>query len=990
MVKIKKKHIILSCVVVLLAGIMIALNILASTYWGYLMYMFGDAELKGGERVEGALATGDELVQEVAEESMVLLKNENNTLPLAADNRKINLFGYGSTDLGLVYSGGGAGANFLTDGGSNKYKRNLTQAFEEEGFEVNKDLVQKYDDYSDYCVNPYRGIGSIVCPPADFYTSDVLRGALNFSDTAAVVISRNGTESYEIPLYQPKTGNGVSNDNTRTYLQLTTEEEAMIDVVADNFEKVIVLINSTNRMELGFLDDERIDAAIYMGAPGQSGTLAVPRILKGEKTVKDESGADVTVPVTPSGKLSDTYAYSTREYDPTDANMFANPQYPDHGEITYAENIYVGYRWYETADAEGYFDDVTTEYGSGYDGVVQYPFGHGLSYTDFSWKVNEVSVEEGSSFDEKTKFTFKVEVENIGEKAGKDVVQLYSTPTYYDGEIEKSEVNLVAFAKTKQLEPGQTQELELTFTGYDLASYDCYDANKNGHSGYELDRGDYTISLRTDAHTLKDCEDNQIIYTLDSTVNIDKDPVTNVDVVNRFTGEDAYMDLPIDASTLAEGTQFMSRADFEATFPKERSIDHRSEAKAQEVNTKWNTRYDVESDVTVNDEDNGLYFVTKEDGSPASYDDLTGATGATLKYNEELMLKLGNDYDNEDWDKLLNQMSESELRDIVYGGGFQTAAVASIGKPKTTDADGTGGIKYGEDNEKLLGLPTESLIGCCWSQETAYNVGRATGMIANAVGVQGWYAPGLNLHRNAYSGRYYEYYSEDPVLTGKLGAETIRGAKNLGLTCYMKHFAVSEEGVNPDNVMTWHTEQMLREIYLRAFEIPVKEGGANGIMTSFNCIGAVWAGACDPMNNDILRGEWGFDGGLLSDWSGGRPWMNVELAIRGGNDFMLDPSNNGGSSSMDINNPTTEARCRVSAHNILYMWANSWAQAKDYQENGEDDRYSADLGVSITQFPFSPIPVVLLVVADVILAGTIVACIVFIVKKPKDKNVRAE
>lgn len=996
MVKIRKKHVILISVTAVLVAILIAVNVLASIFWGHIMYVFGKTDVGGGDttKVEGAVTLGDEQTQSTAEDAMVLLKNKKDvngkaSLPLAKEKRKVNLFGYGVTDAGMVWSGGGAGRTFLNQEVRSKYTRNLVDAFKEEGFECNESLIKLFDDYSDYWMSRERGIAKIVCPPSSYFTADVLRSAKQFSDTAVVIISRNGSESVEIPLNQPKDGKGVTDDKTRTYLQLTKEEEEMLDVVSDNFENVIVLLNSTNRMECGFFNDDRIDAAIYMGAPGQSGTLAIPRFLKGYKTVKDKDGKETDVAITPSGKLSDTYAYSTRDYDPTNANMFPVDENGKHkgtwSDITYTENIYVGYRWYETADAEGYFKDVDNKYGKGYNGVVQYPFGYGLSYTDFSWEVKELSVENGGDFDKNTKFTVKVRVTNTGDVAGKDVVELYGTPPYIKGGIEKSEINLVAFAKTKQLDPGEYQDVELKFTAYDLASYDAYDKNSNGHAGYELDAGDYKLSLRTDAHTLKDCEQNVITYKLPATANIDKDPVTGTNIVNKFTGSTAFMGVPIDASTLNNAPTYLSRANFAATFPKQVGAAHRNEAVCKEVNEAWNTRYDTDKMPTTDKESN-LRFVTKEDGSNASLSDLKGGTKVKLKYNEELMLRLGTNYDDPDWEKILDQMSLNELRDIVYGGGFQTAAVESIGKPKTTDTDGTSGIRYGNDREevdKLIALPSESLVGCCWNPEIAYNIGRSTGVVANALGMQGWYAPGLNLHRNAYSARYYEYYSEDIVLTGKLGAEVIRGSKNMGLTCYMKHFAVSEEGINPDNVMTWHTEQMLREVYLKPFEIAVKEGGANGIMTCFNCIGAVWAGACDPMNNDILREEWGFEGALLSDWSSGRPFMNVEQAIRGGNDFMLDPGNNGGSSSMNIKNATTASRCRVSAHNILYMWANSWATAKDYAENGEDDRYSVDLGVAINEFPFSPVPIVLLTLIDVLLVGGIAVCVVFTVKKPK-------
>ena len=984
----KKRIIILSAVIAVLLAIIIAGNIVLSIYKETISFFLSSGTNNDftSEEAKNALLLGDENVQEIAEESMVLLKNKGSdgkpVLPLAENNRKINMFGYGSTENGFVYAGGGSSGTILNEENGNNvltYKRSPAEAFEEEGFEVNKDLEAKYNQYSSYETSRGRGIASIVCPPASFYSREVLVQARDFSQTAVVFISRNGSESTEVPLSQPKTGDGVKSDNTRTYLQLTTEEEEMLDIVSDNFENVIVLLNTAQRIEAGFLEDSRIDAAIYVGMPGQSGLLAVPRFLKGYKTVDGEK-----IAVTPSGKLSDTYAYSTREYDPTYANIFPNPSV--EGDITYAENIYVGYRWYETADVEGYFDDVINEYGKGYEGVVQYPFGYGLSYTDFSWTVTEddINIPAGSQLTADSQIEISVTVKNEGDYAGKDVVALYSAPQYYKGEIEKASVNLVAFDKTELLAPGEQQTIKLTVPAYSLASYDAYDKNNNRHCGYELDRGDYKLQLMTDAHTLKNCENNVITYNVSETINIDEDPITHEKIENRFTGSTAYMGVPIDASLWQETDKlFMTRADFEGTFPKSKAQSFSSNAVAKEANKKRNTRYDT-AEMPVTEQENDLRLVTKADGTYATLDQLNGKDKVELKYNKELIIELGNNYKSEKWDLLLNQLSAAELKNFVLDGGFKTTAAESVGKPKTTDFDGPAGFHANApesgDKGSWTAFPSESLIGCSWSAKTVYNMGRAQGTIGMATGVQGWYGPGLNLHRNPYSGRYFEYFSEDSVLTGELAAEMVRGATNLGVHCYMKHFAVSEEGINPDNVMTWLTEQMLRETYLKPFEIATKKGEANGIMTAFNCVGAVWAGACDPMNNDILRDEWGFEGALISDWASGRPYMDAELAIRGGNDFMLF----GSSTNIDINNPTVRNLARTSAKNIMFMWANTYAKATDYAENGDDDRYTANIDkIVVNETVISPYFIALQVGANVLLCAGIIVCIIFIIKKPK-------
>lgn len=994
MKKITPKRIILSSVIVVLISVAIVANVFAGLYWEYLMGTFGTGgSVSSSETVDKAAALGDDLVQEIAEGSMVLLKNDNNVLPLSETNRKVNLFGYGSTKNGFIYSGGGSSGTILNKDKTSEKKLDEiivspAEAFKREGFEVNENLQKLYTDFSTYNATEGHGISTIYQPSSSVYTRAVLKQAIDFSDTAVVFISRNGSESYDIPLNQPKNNGKSYTDSSRTFLQLTTEEEELLELVKNNFDKVVVVINSANRMELGFLNDNDIDAAIYAGIPGQSGTLAIPRLMKGYKTEKASDGAEKKVAVTPSGKLADTYTYSTRKYDPTDANMFMMPHYyTGYGQISYTESIYIGYKWYETADAEGYFDKVSNEYGNGYAGVVQYPFGYGLSYgTNFKYSV-ETSLPSGSSISADTKIELKVKVTNdaAATATGRAVVQLYFTPQYYKGEIEKSAVNLLAFGKTEPLAPGVSQEMKFTVTAYDLACYDAYGKNPGNHIGYELDRGEYLITLRSDAHTPITCENGELNYNVGQTINIDKDPVTGTTVENRFTGNTAYMNMPIDGSTAGgDPINYLSRADFAGTFPKKRTPDRTDTSLISSVNTKRNTRYDT-SDYPTTGEKNDLYLVVKEDGSKASLADLQGSTGATLKYNEELVIKLGNDYNAAEWDKLLNQLTVSEMSRVVSNGYFKTEAIESVGKPQRLDIDGPAGFHYvsadEETSSKWVAFPAESLLGCSWSQELAYNMGQAQGVLANATNVNGWYGPGLNMHRNAYSGRYFEYYSEDSLVVGKLAAEVIRGATNNGLYCYMKHFAVSEEGINPDNVKTWLTEQALREIYLKPFEIAVKEGGANAIMTAFNCIGAVWSGACDPMNNDILRGEWGFNGSLITDWAMGRDWMNGMLALRGGNDFMLD------SNEPFENNATTVTLARRATKNILYTFANTYARAKSYQENGgQDDRYKVDLKIEVAEAPFSPLPILMVAGVWILALGGSAVCVMLIVKDVKKKK----
>lgn len=850
----------------------------------------------------------DALVQTLAADSMVLLKNENSCLPLSKGT-KINLFGYNTTEKGFLHAGGGSG-------GTRAESKNvsLVRAFEEAGIEINRALYSDYQAWDDLDLDNNVMDSAPHCilsnPGADFYTAQRMQQAKEFSNTAVVVISRWGRENgrikdenskthAEIPLVQVKSG--MPTDYSRTYLQISREEEIMLQQVAESFEKVIVLVNTCNTMELGFLDGAGIDAALFIGMPGQSGTQAIPRLLFGE--------------VTPSGRTTDIYPYHHKA-DPTWAN--ARPDYSDSSNkfVAYTEGIYYGYRWYETAfadgislNANGYELDFSTE--EGYRRIVQYPFGYGLSYTHFSWELVEAPADPVVA-DSNMQYAVKVKVTNAGPVAGKDVVQLYLTAPYTPGGIEKAAVALVDFAKTDTLQPGESQELTLSFTGYDLAAYDCYDANGNGFAGYELEKGNYALKLMRDCHTLS--EAGSITLKVEQDICISQDPVTGQTVENRFTGDSSYGS-PVDG-----GLTYLSRADFAATFPTEKVNGARTK-------TVSNT-FEGELKTIHYGEDNGLYLVTLEDGSPASQSELSGLTSQKLIWNRELLKQLS-DYDNEEaWDQFLSQLSKEEVGAIIKDGGFKVPATKSIGLYETEESDGPSGISRVPEKNRT-GWPAESLTACSWNKALLYTQGRAVGQQARENDIQGWYAPGANLHRNPYTSRNFEYYSEDPILSGKLAAQVIKGAKNEGLICYLKHFAVSEGGKNPTQVNTWLTEQALREVYLKAFELAVKGGKAGGVMSAFNNIGDVYCGHNQALLQDILRAEWGFRGCVITDWWS--EYMMIETCVLSGNDKMLLKKDTMQYVNLAQNDGPVANAARVAVKNIIYAIVDSCVSGGLYE-----------------------------------------------------------
>ena len=905
---------------------------------------FSDAEL--------VLEASDDLCRKIGDESIVLLKNANNTLPIT-DLTRVNLFGWGATDEGFLLKGVGSGSSTI----STKKQVTLLQAFSEADVDIeyNQDIIDFYNNFGEENGNSLRknsnlnaSTGYRLDEPSVDELKPLIADAQEFSDVAIFVISRCGGENM--------------GDCPADYLDITPEEKATLDLLKESFPTVIVLLNTTNTMHAGFLEDEGIDAALYVGITGQSASTAIPRILKGITN--------------PSGKLADTMTYYN-EYDPTYVNI-------SKGSNQYVEDIYFGYKWYETADVEAFFDSVVNEYGEGYDGVVQYPFGYGLSYTDFSWEVNslyyldennerqaldytkDISLDD---FGPSDRIYLEVVVTNNGDCSGKDVVELYFTPEYIRGEIEKAEINLLDFAKTSvALAPGESYVTTLSFTPYDMASYDAYDKNNNGSAVYELDEGEYQIKLMTDSHNLKDCENNVITFVANEDIIISEDPATGEPIENRFTGDGAYLGLQLDGVSLG-GAEYMTRENFFDTFPTSKA-PRPSGSVLNDANQAYYDDPYESMDAPVMGESNGLYLATLNDGSktPATKNQLNGkdlADGQSLVWNYELMKELMN-YDSDKWDLLLNQMTADEMVKLVTLGGFHREAIESVGLPHQNDYDGPAGFNTnsltgqfgGEtlDTESWTAYPSEALMGCSWNKDLMFELGRSMGAEADKTAINGWYAPGVNLHRNAYLGRNYEYYSEDGVLSGKLAAKVIYGAKTNGLTCYLKHFVASDSGDNPRGTDTWMTEQNLRENVLKPFEIAVKEGGSNGIMSAFNDLGSVWCGANYALLTEILRGEWGFEGVVITDWTdtSNRGSMSIRQGIRAGNDLWLNPSTTGinGNDKINTSNETDMKAARVACKNILYAVVSTEYTAEMYRNMDIDDIYQTSGEIGFKQDVF--------------------------------------
>lgn len=896
--KAKKKMIRAQAGLAILLALTIVVNLICT---GPMSTML-DLVSGSGTITEETSAKATELVNEITADGVVLAKDEDGILPVASGS-KLNVFGWASTNP--CYGGTGSGALNtaypVTD---------LLTGLHDAGIETNEELSKFYTDYK--ADRPSVGMvaqdWTLPEPNVSLYTDEMMENAKAFSDTAMVVITRVGGEGADLPTdmasvvdgswirrvaqaYGSERGtayyNGTYDDSLNEgndwdkgdhFLQLSNREEDLLDLVTANFDNVILVYNGANAFQMDFLKDyPQIKGVLLCPGTGQSGFEGFGKVVSGE--------------VNPSGRTVDTYVsnlknapwwnnfgdfkYTNTEELNSDSSFF-DPEGTTPSFVNYVEGIYVGYKFYETAADEGLIN---------YDDEVVFPFGYGLSYTSFTKEMSGIT-------NDGTSLNFTVTVTNTGSVAGKDVVEIYSDPPYTNGGIEKSSANLLDFAKTSELAPGESQTIEFSIPVEDLASYD-YQTN----GCYVLEAGDYVISANDDSHNVADSQ----TYTVASDIVYNESNKRGSDAVaatNEFDfaeGEITYLSRADGFANYAEATA--APATYEMTDEQKAAFDN--------AHTYTEAGYQ-------NDDD-------------ANAADIT--TGA--KNGLKLVDLRGVDYNDAKWDQLLDQMTIDEMQQTIGFGGYQTAAVSSIEKVRTNDCDGPASINNNFTGVGSVGFPAATLIGMTWDKDLAYAFGDSIGEMANEMDTSGWYGPAMNIHRTAFAGRNFEYYSEDGVLSGRMASNAILGAQEHGVYAYMKHFALNDqEGNRTSMAATWSNEQAIREIYLKPFEISVKDADCHAVMSSFNYIGTRWAGGCKELLKNVLRGEWGFVGFVETDYFGVYGYMTADQGVRNGCDLMLCTTGNDFNTVTVLTNSSKQA-LREASKNILYTVVNSRAYAAE-------------------------------------------------------------
>lgn len=789
-----------------------------------------------------AFANAQEVNLKLAEEGFVLLKNENAALPM---NKGARISVFSKNSVNLSYGGSGSGG---FDTSNNK---NLYESLNDAGFVTNPTLKNFYEssqsgpvrtaNSSDLDNGDNQKIATAETPQSK-YTDAVKNSYVDYSDAALVVITRIGGEGFDLPRYQGDSEGAVSPDSH--YLELDQNEIDLLTAVTDGtFKRVVVVFNTPSSFEATFLKDsayaafaDKIDAAVWIGFTGSNGITALGEILNGD--------------VNPSGRLVDTWA----------ADFTKNPSFVNFGtgclpdttdkydggmyySVDYEEGIYVGYRYYETRGE--------TDGEDWYNANVVYPFGYGLSYTTFDWTVGDASASE---IELGTTITVPVTVKNTGSVAGKDVVQLYASAPYTLGGIEKAHKVLVGFAKTKLLQPGESETVTVSFDPYSAASYDYRDANSNGFSGYELEAGEYTLYVSRNAHE----SEKAIALKLAADVQIDTDPTTDSEVVNRYTDSEDFLDSDWQLDTM------LSRADWEGTWPTPQTAQQHAgtdrlyeEIRSEEHNNP--TDFDSEEYPWFGEEPT----LTLRDLLPS----------AEAEGYEPVV-----SYDDERWEELMMGCDEEEMIAIINNGAYHTLAMESVGLPATIHGDGPSGFTCFMSKEQVNGTcqyVSEPVMASTWNinlmNELGEGIGeegtigdKATGQPYSSI-----YAPGVNIHRSPFGGRCSEYFSEDPFISGMMGAAEVQGIQSRGVLPTVKHFVANEQETHRSigGDLSWLSEQALREIYLKPFEYTVKLGETRGIMTSFNRIGTRWTGGDYRLLTEILRNEWGFNGLVICDFN---------------------------------------------------------------------------------------------------------------------------
>ena len=878
------------------------------------------------------LAHGLEVNAQLADEGMVLLKNLDDFLPMNGDE-KISVVGKSSTNL--AKGGGGSGDASVSSG---VHYIDLQESLTTAGFNINPDLTSFYKSNSASGSGRTNGNGgwmgrsdvTIGETPFSSYT-DALKSSMenDYNDAAIMVITREGSEGCDVKTINAtdttKTDPGSKILSHKHALQLSDNEQDLFDYITDKFENVIIVINSGNIYQCDqFENNDAVKAVLWAGTVGDVGAGAIGRILAGE--------------VNPSGHTVDTWARDFTK-DPTYQNfsdnaqtnvvtnaqgeeyyyaqdtMFnadgspvksegsykGNPKWENEEQkvvdvglngvrpsayVSYEEGIYYDYRYYETryAEIKASGGDADKWY-EGEEGVI-YPFGYGLSYTEFEQKIVSSNIDHKILKSGNMKVQVEVEVKNVGNVAGKEVVQLYWRAPYIAGGIEKADKVLCAFDKTDMLKPGDSQKLTLEFNTQEVANYDCFDKNDNGFCGYELDGGDYQIVLGKNAHEELDAVNFKVA---EGGIKYEVDLYTGVTVENRFTDRGFYSSLPSEDDF--EFTQF-SREDMEETFPTHPTIEDRtlgSNSRIQEFFTHAFTPEDIDSDVTNYEYMPKEAYKSKEDIEALGWTQPNSAPSSRMQFSELYNV----DYDDPKWDEFMNQMTYAELLNFTTGGD-QNPAISGTGKPGITSQDGPQKFK-GASGVYWVCLPIAAATynvalvtkqGKCIGNETIYTSN-----------TYGWCGPAVNLHRSPFGGRNFEYYSADPLISGRMGGRVVAGATDGGIYCFFKHFAVNDQEKHREGVAAFLSEQALREIYLKAFQIVVQEGKSTGIMSSYNRIGLMESAASYPLLTEVLRNEWGFKGQVFSDMThhsnsafDRKYYENINNRILAGDSQQLDGS----------------------------------------------------------------------------------------------------
>jgi beta-glucosidase len=814
----------------------------------------------------------------ISQEGITLLTNDG-ALPLASGAR-VSVFGQDAVDP--VYGGGGAGsvdASKAVD---------LQQSLTDAGFELNPTLWDFYTsgagkDYRKTTPDVYgEGEFNVNEVPQSAYTDEVKSSYADYADAAVVVLGRSGGESGDLAMTPDADGS--------TYLQLTAEERDLLTTVTGSFDTVVLLLNTQNPVELGFLDEYPVDATLWVGALGETGAAAIGEVLSGA--------------VNPSGALVDTYAYDSLSapsaanlgsYSITNSEVDRGNQY-----MVYAEGVYVGYRYYETR----YEDVVLGSAGAGdfdYATQVQFPFGYGESYTTFDW--SEYTVTEGEDA-----FEVSVTVTNSGDVAGKDVVQVYLQQPYTDYDrqngVEKPAVELAGYGKTAALEPGDSETVTVTVPRELMKAYDS-----EGAGTYVVDAGDYYLAAGTDAHVAL----NNILAAKGSTVadgmtaegDADLAWSTSVEgldattyAVSAETGVaigNQFQD--VDLRQYDEGFTYLSRDDWTGTWP------------STYADGEWTAPEQLLADLEIPDVEDPEAEQPTTGTVSDEYGELSAAT------------LIGEDYDSPSWDALLDQLSVTELDELVRVGGYATKRVDSVQLPATVDKDGPAGISDTlVGGQSGMGYPPAIVLASSWNDDLAREFGAAIGEDSLDLGVTGWYGPAMNIHRSPYSGRNFEYYSEDGLLSGAIGAAVVDGAQSKGVLVFVKHFALNDQETNRIGLATFADEQSIRQLYLTPFEMSVREGGARGMMASMNRLGATWSGAHAGLMTAALRDEWGFEGVVVTDQASFEVFAYEDLraGLAAGTDLWLNTDADLWKLSDDEMTPSVVADMRTAAHNIAY------------------------------------------------------------------------